>query len=765
MKNKPLFAKVSVSALCIMLSSFAFATPQIFSSFSTTESVDISDTSYVLSYPYKDENKIDQIDNASFGVVALANKKVELLGSENIITRIASARTPVVGVDANAQSTVVLGSEGSITKINLSSDFWAMGIRAAGPGNSAADKQGALVTINGDSLIINAECTGNVGDGMLSAGTIYGLIAQNATVAADLDKRAKLVVNAKDTIINLTSSTGSSNGLVAMSQGILIVNGNLEVNATNAISTRGGSIIKINESGEHTVILNGDIDFNYDKKTSGTKVDSDVLVNLTGSSSQWTGNAVVSYGSGVITPEEFAKVNGLQLIIADQAQWNPTITEEFHEDIAGVSSIAINSLTLSDGVINILKSTDQVVQIENLSGTGGTINTVAETADGKTVKAGHLSVDTFKLEDNSNFTITVVDGMTADDIADQAEAVGSTYTAVLGKEAKAAAKVTYKEGLVSGAVIADVTSDGEITVQEAQNTVNASLLDIASSNYLFFRSQINDVSARMGDLRSMPKTAGAWVRYYGGQNKYSDRGQKEKYNTLQLGADAFINNNFYLGGTFSYTDGDGTLRNGSTDDKNYNFGIYGGWVGDAGQFVDVIIKRHRVETDFDLYNTSGLVSSGSYHNWGTSASVEAGWRLQCPNTGFYAEPQVELQLGRLDSVNYRTSKGVNVQQDGIDSIIGRAGVAVGYTFPENKGTAYAKASILHDWKGEVKSTFSANGQTRTYKDDLGGTWGEFAVGGTYNPTQNLSAYGQVKTSTGSPVRNHWQVSVGLRYNF
>jgi len=78
---------------------------------------------------------------------------------------------------------------------------------------------------------------------------------------------------------------------------------------------------------------------------------------------------------------------------------------------------------------------------------------------------------------------------------------------------------------------------------------------------------MNDVSARLGDLRSMPKTAGAWVRYYGGKNKYSSGNMSEKYNTVQLGGDGFINDNFYLGGTFSYTHGDGDLRNGTTDDK------------------------------------------------------------------------------------------------------------------------------------------------------------------------------------------------------
>ncbi len=84
---------------------------------------------------------------------------------------------------------------------------------------------------------------------------------------------------------------------------------------------------------------------------------------------------------------------------------------------------------------------------------------------------------------------------------------------------------------------------------------------------------------------------------------------------------------------------------------------------------------------------------------------------------------------------------------------------------ENKGSVYAKASVLHDWNGRAEGSLSYKSQKSLYRYDLGGTWGEFAVGGTYNPTKNLSAYGQVKTSTGSLVRNPWQVSIGLRYSF
>lgn len=627
--------------------------------------------------------------------------------------------------------------------VNVDSSKTAVGL--------VAYEQGKI-TLNGENLNINVHST---------EGGASGVWVQNSTdYETEGDRKASVIIDAKNTVINATSDNKKSSGIVVISQGVLRANGNIEINADKVIMARGDSTVRINESGTNTVVLNGDIDFNYNGENSRTTIDADVLVNLTGASSQWTGNVRRSHDD-TEPPADKAQVTGFKLKVADNAQWNPTIITR--DDTAGVVPIAVNSLTLNDGIINITKAGDQKVAIETLQGSGGTVN-VAATTNGTTITSAQLQV-TNEVTGAPHLTVNAV-GLTSDEITNQKEAMESFYASALNlaEGSDATATLNIAEGGVAGALTAEVAKDGHMVVKEAQNTVNSSLIDIAASNYLFFRSQMNDVSARLGDLRSMPKTAGAWVRYYGGKNKYSSGNMSEKYNTVQLGGDGFINDNFYLGGTFSYTHGDGNLRNGSTDDKNFNFGIYGGWLGDSGQFVDVIIKRHRVKSDFSLYNTMGR-NSGSFHSWGTSASVEAGWRLQCPDTGFYVEPQAELQFGRLDSVDYKTNKGVKVEQDGIDSFVGRAGVAVGYTFPENKGNAYAKASVLHDWKGEVKSTFSSNGAKRTYRDDLGGTWGEFAVGGTFNPTKNISAYGQVKTSAGSPVRNPWQVSIGVRYSF
>lgn len=705
---------------------------------------------------------IDTVNSARrIALLANSGATVNLMGPSIEVTVSASKyneSTTFAGIRATDGATLNLGGD-ETKNINVSvnvsgNDPTKDGPLAIGINALRSDPQSAPeLFVSAENLVVNVHS---------EDGYAYGIQVQNGTQESTA-KKATLVINAKNTLINATSGRegGYANGIVAFSAGQLAINGNLEVNSENVISARGDAVIRINESGENKVVLNGNMDFNYDDPSSGTKVDADVLVNLTGAESQWNGNAFVSW-NGNITNEELTKVSGLRLVLADKAQWNPTIITRSEEENSGLSPIALNSLTFNDGVINIIKTENQKVVIENLQGAGGVIN-VAATTDGTTISSAQLKADT--VEGTPHFTVNAV-GLTSDEITNQKEAMESFYANALdlADGSNATATLNIAEGAVVGALTAEVAKNGSVVVNEAQNTVNSSLIDIAASNFLFFRSQMNDVSARLGDLRSMPKTAGAWVRYYGGKNKYSSGNMSEKYNTVQLGGDGFINDTFYLGGTFSYTHGDGNLRNGSTDDKNFNFGIYGGWLGDSGQFVDVIIKRHRVKSDFSLYNTMGR-NSGSFHNWGTSASVEAGWRLQCPDTGFYVEPQAELQFGRLDSVDYKTNKGVKVEQDGINSFVGRAGVAVGYTFPENKGNAYAKASVLHDWKGEVKSTFSSNSAKRTYRDDLGGTWGEFAVGGTFNPTKNISAYGQVKTSAGSPVRNPWQVSIGVRYSF
>ena len=736
-------------ALAVALPSFAASGNQIISSYSTTDDMEITSGVYNLNY--------GSGEKADFAVFAPKNATVDMLGNNNFMTVNAKPGNVGVGVETQPGSRVIIGNANSSTTINVTSDTWIMGVRAVGPGNSGG--QGAYVEINGKSLTVNAESTGtDPGD------TVYGLYAQNASTNAAENDRATLVVNAENTVINVASGAeGGAAGLVAMSQGIIRVNGNLEVNADNVIVARGGAIVRVNEAGDKTVKLNGNIDFNFDKATSGTVADADVLVNLNGAGSYWNGNAVTSYGTGQPDDPGYLEISGLKLGLSNGAQWNPTLVPEHGDTTSGLQTVAINDLTMNGGVINLNYGSAQTVRVENLAGTGGTVNVRASTTDGTQFDMGTLAVD--QVSGDARMAVNFT-GITADDVKDMAGLKDAVQVTGTGSTGSLTQLQSVQEGIVNGAMTQVVDGTGNVVSQsEAKNTGTDALQMISAMNFLTFRAQMNDVSKRMGDLRTMPQADGMWARAVAGQSEYKNI--HNTYQTLQIGADKRIGD-FYVGATASYTDGDGSLENGSTDDKNYSFGVYGGWMGESGQYVDVIVKRHKLQSDYDIYYRNGASGSGSMDTWGTSASVEYGWRLGLGDSGYYVEPQAELMLGHLSGTSYtnHTSLGnARVKQDGIDTVVGRLGVAAGWVSPDKTGSAYVRASVLHDWEGEAKTRVSMNGRSMSETEDMGGTWGEFALGGTFNINKHLAAYGEIETTAGNPVRTTYQVSGGVRYSF
>ena len=119
-------------------------------------------------------------------------------------------------------------------------------------------------------------------------------------------------------------------------------------------------------------------------------------------------------------------------------------------------------------------------------------------------------------------------------------------------------------------------------------------------------------------------------------------------------------------------------------------------------------------------------------------------------------PQVEFNNGRLESADYGTSSGSRVYQNSVTNTVGRVGAAVCYVFPKKAGSVYIKASWLHERDGKTKGTRGSEAASRSLSEDLGGT---------YNVTNFLSAYGEVQTTTRSPIKNPWQASVDLRWSF
>lgn len=321
-------------------------------------------------------------------------------------------------------------------------------------------------------------------------------------------------------------------------------------------------------------------------------------------------------------------------------------------------------------------------------------------------------------------------------------------------------EVTAKASTILGELHAVTDAAGTVVgVSEAPNAFNVGISEMASVAVMAWRAENNDLFKRLGDVRRGDEGNGVWARVMGGRSEYGTQGLRNRYTTLQTGYDHRLGsqNQFILGGAFTYTDGESTFDNGSGDNYQYGFALYGSWLGQGGEYLDVIGKYSRLKNE---YRADGGVGSGSYYNNGLSLSVEAGKRFDVASF-VYVEPQVEFTYGHLTAVDYGTSAQALIEQDGIDTVTGRLGVSIGRCF--ERGSVHLTTSYLYDWDGRTHVRMSYSGMPRTYEQDLGGHWWEISLGGSYELVDNLNVYGTFERTEGGEVDDPWQWNVGLRY--
>ena len=709
------------------------------------------------------EDNVNVSGKHDVGIYASGDHDISFNG-ESIILDITPDKADMnnVGVDVSVASTgraiVNLGKKDVTKNIDINvldnsgnKDLTALGLLAYG----YPEYNGGLINVNGKNLNLKVESTDSFS---------YGIIAQNTTTDAKDYKRAEININTDNTYIEVKGSKkGEASGIVAMSQGIVNINSNLEVHADNAITTRGDSLININKDGKHTTKLFGDINFNYDEATSGTKVDADLNVNLTGADSLWNGNAVVEWGlkNGSTSSYEDLKnagklkVETFNLTITDDAQWNPTTIKSQNNITNGVENIAINNLALNNGIINLDSSNlagDDAVNIENLTGTGGTINT--DSVDNK------LSIEN-KAADTS-LTVNGTKEVT-DAIANGEADLQKLADVVKSNDKSAADTVTSDANDIIGGYSAKVL-DGKVVVDSiktVENATNRAISDIMNISLMTWRQENNDMNKRLGELRDSKGEHGAWARMARGESKYGAHGVKNQYNYYQVGYDEKLstNPNWTVGVALTRTEGNSTFAAGSGENKHTGLAIYGSYLSDSGSFVDLIAKYARLDNEFKTVGAG--VGDADYKENAYSLSAEYGKRFTSDN-GFWIEPQVELTYGTVASVDYLTNKGYSVHKDSTDSLVGRLGFALGKNIKQ--GNVYVRASYLYDFDGESTVTMSGAG-TASFKQDLGGGWWEVGVGTNLNLSDATHLYFDVEKTYGGDVATPWQWNAGVRWSF
>ena len=324
--------------------------------------------------------------------------------------------------------------------------------------------------------------------------------------------------------------------------------------------------------------------------------------------------------------------------------------------------------------------------------------------------------------------------------------------------------VTMDEGLVNGAYSGLVDENGTIQGEYNVNSVQDATLDLTVSIPLTItRALTNDVRKRLGDIRSAQGTHGVWARYDGGKMSDDSGEFDHKFNMVQIGIDTVPTpDSARFGVAFSYTQGDTDFGRGSSDMDAFTLAAYGTWIADNGLFADVIGRIATVKNDMTV-QTIGDRYTGKTDNTVLSLSGELGWRYDVTSM-FYVEPQAELTYTYIDGDKFKLGYA-DYKTDAADSLVGRAGFALGIKCPNNKGDAYVRVSAVHEFLGDSMVTASAGNTINTAEFDGKDTWVEYAIGASYNVTPNTYVWADIERTSGAVVDEDVRGTVGVRFSF
>lgn len=371
-----------------------------------------------------------------------------------------------------------------------------------------------------------------------------------------------------------------------------------------------------------------------------------------------------------------------------------------------------------------------------------------------------LDVDTGGQDDAVKFNYT---GTVSDKLASGSVKAEELFNGISLDNNATPERITTSDGLWGGASVHEKKGNEITSTYSGPSSLITSTTDLALMNGLVWRSQLTNLSDRMGTLRTMPQAAGAWARYNNG--RLDGRGLEYDYSTIEVGFDAPVSSNFLVGVSFDYTIGDTDLNAGSADNDVYTLGLYGTYYGDNGGFVDLMAKIGRIDNEYNVANSAGS-EKGNYMMTGAIVGVEAGHRFDLAHNMF-VEPQVQLSYSWLRATDYATNIR-SVDFETIESLVARVGVMGGMKFAENRGAAYLKASYNHDFLGNVDAAMYAVGDkinSAKISDELDDNWAEVSLGVSYSVTDTLNTFLDVGTGFGGDIDQKWRINFGARYAF
>ncbi len=479
---------------------------------------------------------------------------------------------------------------------------------------------------------------------------------------------------------------------------------------------------------------------------------------------------------GVLKNGEGADITAQNIIIKQNSAASGSDTTSFNKGSMTVKE----SLDLQDGAnFSFENGAGTSVNINNLQGDGNNKLNIAAGTTGIQVGTANLINGNITVNDLTKDQITIgtnnstglqVTGTSnatkrfnSSDLAGSMQQLVDTVGIGTGNQLDSA---LAQESDILPEITALVDDNGNVIINSIRtkgHVANEGITELANVAFMAWRAENDEMHQRMGELRSSKGEAGIWARMKRGESKYGDMDIKNQYSTYQLGYDEKVgDSNWYIGGAISRTEGKSSFATGSGENQSTGFTVYGTYVADDGQYVDLSAKYARLDNEFDVFGRSGIESTGDYRNNGYAFSAEYGKRIEAGND-FWIEPQVQLTYGHLSSANYTTSRGVRAAQDAMDSVVGRLGFAAGKDI--GAGNVYVKASYLYDFDGETSVSMTDGKNSAVYDQDLGGGWFEVGIGTNINLSENSHLYFDVEKTYGGDIETPWQWNAGVRFDF
>ena len=554
-------------------------------------------------------------------------------------------------------------------------------------------------------------------------------------------------------------------GLTANADVVLIASGNayndgstIEVNPprnTDSVVRLTGNIV-VGKTG--TVDIWGERSgVNYDTTVDAQETANYISVNLMNADSHFTGiNVFGNAGSSI------------DLTFANGATWNMT-------DSSPVSTLTLNE----QGVVNLAYNNDnaasgfRTLNVDTLNGENGVfvVNTdiAADRSDQIIIQQGsgahQLLVKPSGAEPSreamSTFIVQQQQGNGTFSLANKGGMVeqGLYFYELMDRAAGANGTEWYLQRAGGG----EKSPTGETVLG----------LSGMASAYAMYMGQLSDLRERLGEIRHGNGTDGLWVRGFTQENQLSGLDGvdfSQNFYGTSFGYDHLVeqddNNKWLFGLRGQITRADQRidgLHDGSGDSRSYGVAAYATWQHRDGWYADTVLSWDWYDQNLKTRMLDGTRVHGSYNTYGGGISQEFGRMFRFDN-GFFVEPQLQLSWYWMKGTDFTTSNGMDVDQDDMYALTGRAGLVLGKKWNLDESRyfqPYLKGGVNHEFLGDQTVTVN----TVEFSDDLRGTRAYYGAGFDLQFAENARLYAEFEREDGRKASTPWSISAGLRVEF